>query len=177
MRPDEILIMIQKLERIFCKECSQINMESQLLLQSIADKRAETKFHFIMQIIRRKASQDKNLMKISQEVQEGDELITYNEFHDAVKTKVDFYKTILPRTLSIQDVLICNKTEEVYNISDLSYDDFVLFRYEMNVIYKKIHYVGDNNENALDFGSSPLTKLGNFIIFITDNLSNISSEV
>jgi len=79
-------------------------MESQLLLHSIADKRAETKFHYIMQIIRHKESKDKN--KLLQDVQEDDDLITYNEFHDAVKTKSDFYKTILPRTLSIQEVLL-----------------------------------------------------------------------
>ena len=128
MRPDEILIMIQRLERIFCKECTQINLESHLLLQSIADKRAETKFHYIIQVIRRKNDPHR--------MDDGDELITYGEFYDAVKSKPDFYKQMLPRTLNIEDVLQCQKTEEVYNISDVSYDDFILFRYEMNTIFK-----------------------------------------
>ena len=57
MKPEEILFMIQRLERIFCKECSRINLDSQLLLQSIADKRAETRFHYLIQIIRRKNNQ------------------------------------------------------------------------------------------------------------------------
>ena len=42
----------------------------------------------------------------------------------------------------------------------MSYDDFVLFRYQMNVIYKKIHYVGGSDENNADFGSAPLSKMG-----------------
>jgi hypothetical protein len=107
-----------------------------------------------MQIIRMKESKDKN--KLDPEMEEGSDLISYSEFYEAIKNSV----TILPRTPSIQDVLLCNKTEDTYNISDLSYDDFVLFRYQMNVIYKKIHYVGDNAESALDFGSSPLSKTG-----------------
>lgn len=156
MRPDEILIMIQRLERIFCKECSQINLESQLLLQSIADKRAETKFHYIIQVIRRKNN--------SHKVDDGDELITYGEFYEAVKSKPDYYKQILPRTLNIEDVLLCKKTEEIYKISDLSYDDFVLFRYEMNTIFKKTHFRGKSEENLLDFGTSPLSRVGGMLI-------------
>lgn len=120
MRADEILLMIQRLERIFCKECAQINLESQLLLQSIADKRAETKFHYIIRLIRKKEKRIK--------IEDGDELITYREFQQAVKSDPAFYKTILPRTLNMEDVLMSTKTEEVYNISDVSYDDFLLFR-------------------------------------------------
>lgn len=156
MRADEILFMIQRLERIFCKECAQINLESHLLLQSIADKRAETKFHYIIQVIRRKADQGK--------VDEGDELITYGEFYEAIRSKPEFYKRILPRTLNIEDVLLCNKTEEVYYISDFSYDDFVQFRYEMNTIFKKTHFQGKYDENSLNFGTSPLSKIGGLFI-------------
>mmetsp|Transcript_4822 Transcript_4822/g.4567 ORF Transcript_4822/g.4567 Transcript_4822/m.4567 type:complete len:101 (+) Transcript_4822:92-394(+) len=99
MRPDEILLMIQRLQRIFCRECSQINLNSQLLLQSIADKKAETKFHYIIQVIRRKNDPNK--------MDDGDELITYSEFYEACKSKPNFYKEILPRTLNIEDVLLC----------------------------------------------------------------------
>lgn len=41
MRPAEILYMLQRLERIFCKECSNISLNSTILLQTISDKRAE----------------------------------------------------------------------------------------------------------------------------------------
>lgn len=86
----------------------------------MADKRAEIKFHYIIQIIRRKSRQDK--------VEDGDELITYGEFFEAVKSKPNFYKSLLPRTLDIEDVLLSDKTEETYYISDLNYDDFLFFR-------------------------------------------------
>lgn len=148
--------MIQRLERIFCKEMTQINLESQLLLHSIADKRAETKFHYIIQVIRRKIDPSK--------MDQGDELITYGEFYEALRSKPDFYKQMLPRTLNIEDVLLCQKTEEVYNISDFSYDDFVLFRYEMNTIFKRTHFRASSDENALDFGTSPLARVGGMLI-------------
>ena len=120
MRADEILVMIQRLERIFAKEWSQINLNSQLLLQSIADKRSEIKFHYIIQIIRRRNGQNK--------MDNGDELITYGEFFEAIKSKPNFYKSMLPRSLNIEDVLLSDKSEEVYHISDISYDDFIFFR-------------------------------------------------
>lgn len=101
-----------------------------------------------------RGNKDKN--KINPEMEEASDLISYNEFYDAIKDSL----TILPRTPSIQDVLLCQKNEDVYNISDMSYDDFVLFRYQMNIIYKKIHYVGDTSDSPLDFGSSPLSKMG-----------------
>jgi hypothetical protein len=86
----------------------------------MADKRAEIKFHYIIQIIRRKNRQGK--------ADDGDELITYGEFFEAVKSKPIFYKSLLPRTLNIEDVLLSDKTEETYYISDLNYDDFLFFR-------------------------------------------------
>lgn len=66
----------------------------------MADKRAESKFHQIMQIIRMKESKDKN--KLNTEIEEGSDLISYNEFYDAIKNTVN----ILPRTPSLQDVLL-----------------------------------------------------------------------
>lgn len=57
-----------------------------------------------------------------------------------------------------------NKTEEVYNISDISYDDFVLFRYEMNTIFKKTHFRGKSDENLMEFGTSPLSRIGGMLI-------------
>lgn len=59
---------------------------------------------------------------------DGDELITYGEFFEAIKSKPNFYKSMLPRSLNIEDVLLSDKSEEVYHISDISYDDFIFFR-------------------------------------------------
>lgn len=52
----------------------------------------------------------------------------------------------------------------MYNISDVSFDDFVLFRYEMNTIFKKTHFRGNLDENLIDFGTSPLARIGGMLI-------------
>ena len=41
MRPAEILSMLQRTERIFAKECSKVDIDSTILLNMIADKKAE----------------------------------------------------------------------------------------------------------------------------------------
>jgi Ca2+-binding EF-hand superfamily protein len=48
MRPAEILSMLQRTERIFAKECSKVDIDSTILLNMIADKKAEQKFQRIM---------------------------------------------------------------------------------------------------------------------------------
>lgn len=48
MRPAEILNMLQKVERIFAKECSKVEVDSVVLQNMIADKKAEQKFQRIM---------------------------------------------------------------------------------------------------------------------------------
>jgi hypothetical protein len=52
MRPAEILNMLQKVERIFAKECSKVDVDSIVLQNMIADKKAEQKFQRIMCQIR-----------------------------------------------------------------------------------------------------------------------------
>lgn len=48
MVPYDILLMLQRLERLFARETSRVDIKSVILLNSIADKRAEKNFHFIM---------------------------------------------------------------------------------------------------------------------------------
>ena len=48
MVPLDILQMLQRIERLFARETSRIDIDSMILLNSIADKRAEKNFHFIM---------------------------------------------------------------------------------------------------------------------------------
>lgn len=52
MRPAEILSMLQRTERIFAKECSKVEVDSTILLNMIADKKAEQKFQRVMNQIR-----------------------------------------------------------------------------------------------------------------------------
>lgn len=48
MVPYEILLMLQRLERLFARETARVDIKSIVLLNSISDKRAEKNFHFIM---------------------------------------------------------------------------------------------------------------------------------
>ena len=52
MRPAEILSMLQRVERIFAKECAKVEVDSTILLHMIADKKAEQKFQRVMNQIR-----------------------------------------------------------------------------------------------------------------------------
>ena len=44
--------MLQKVERLLTRESSRIDIESQILLNGIADQKAEMNFHFILAVIR-----------------------------------------------------------------------------------------------------------------------------
>lgn len=63
-------------------------------------------------------------------------MITYREFIKAVKNLKSLYKRILPPTLSFKDVLMCRKTEAEFTVTESHADDFAMFRYEINSIFK-----------------------------------------
>ena len=52
MTPEDILMMLQRLERVFAKECANIDLNSSVLDNKVADKRSELNFHFIMGMIK-----------------------------------------------------------------------------------------------------------------------------
>ena len=52
MTPEDILNMLQKVERVFAQECSRVDLESTILNNFVADKKAEVNFHFIMGMIK-----------------------------------------------------------------------------------------------------------------------------
>ena len=110
MRPDEILNMLQRTERIFAKEISKVDIQSTILLNLIADKKAEQKFQRIMGQIRQQsinkqleqAKKDKALKDsvsgdvkqsdvkiVSSQEFEQDNLITQREFMQAIKSIKD----------------------------------------------------------------------------------------
>ena len=123
MRPAEILQMLQRVERIFSRECSRVEIQSTILINTIADTKAEQNFHFIMGMIKhqnmqkqqeqaRKEQSNKDIKNPQASAQEAakngnvtfevdeDNLITYREFMSAIKGLKTLYKSILPRTLS-----------------------------------------------------------------------------
>ena len=124
-----------------------MDINSIILINSIADKRAEKNFHFIMtsyrtQLISKayrahvKAQEEEEKKNGNETRKDGihnvapmdlsaynldeDNLITYREFMQALKGMKDdtLYKNLLPRTLSFEDVLRTQAVEEEYTISD-----------------------------------------------------------
>lgn len=96
---------------------------------------------------------------ISAAEQKEDDLITYREFMSALRSLKDtLYKKIIPRTLAFSEVLQSRPYEETYEISDTSYDDFMMFRYEMQTIFEKHKYTDQKRNDPFLLGSHPLSK-------------------
>ena len=62
-------------------------------------------------------------------------MITYREFIGAIRS-LNRIK-ILPRTLSFREVLGTQKYESAFFVTDTNLDDFAMFRYELNTIFKR----------------------------------------
>ena len=56
MTPEDILKMLQKVERVFARECARVDLESTILDHFHADKKAELNFHFIMGMIKHQSA-------------------------------------------------------------------------------------------------------------------------
>lgn len=96
---------------------------------------------------------------ISAADQKEDDLITYREFMTALKSLKDtLYKKLIPRTLAFSEVLQSRPYEETYEISDVAYDDFMMFRYEMQTIFEKHKYTDEKRNDPFLLGSHPLSK-------------------
>ena len=86
-------------------------------------------------------------IKIIPQEFEDDNLITYKEFVQAVKSikstddpnhyDKKFYESLLPRTLTFHDVLTVQRREEEYKIPEQDVEEFVVFRYELSNILRK----------------------------------------
>ena len=55
MNPGHILQMLQRLERVFVRESAKVDVGSQIMLNRIADARAEKNFYILMAAIRNEA--------------------------------------------------------------------------------------------------------------------------
>jgi hypothetical protein len=111
---------------VFAKECANIDLNSSVLDNKVADKRSELNFHFIMGMIKHQSYQKQISLKIEKEAaenknkkngicapieEEEDNLITYREYIKAIKSLKKLYKKLLPRTLGFKDVLLTKRTE------------------------------------------------------------------
>lgn len=163
MTPKDIMYMLQRVERVFAQECAKVDLDSTILNNFVADQKAENNFHIIMGMIKYQSLMKQGKLKMQQEkAKEGDQgsnsknkkdkfnhndiqanssdnednLITYWEFINAIKALKNLHRKVLPRTLSFKDVLSITKTETEFNLSDTNVDDFAMFRYEINSIFK-----------------------------------------
>jgi len=179
MTPDDILNMLQRVKRVFAQECAKVDFESTILNNFVADKKAECNFHQLMgeiknqnlqKQIKLKLQQDKNnkergeaskkqKAQVEPEADEENEdnLITYREFINAIKNLSKLYSKILPRTLSFRDVLNTKKTERTYHLTDVNAEDFAMFRYEVNSIFK-LHQFQEETSSELFMGRYPLSR-------------------
>ena len=140
--PDDILKMLQRVERIFAQEVARVDLDSHILNNMVADKRAEAKFHSLMGVIERLNAKKKAKLEKTENThnngsenqekevaEEADDLITFKEFVDALeflrgpkdassdldsKDLRNFDLRILPRTLSFREVLGSKKYETAY---------------------------------------------------------------
>lgn len=55
MNPVHILQMLQRLERVFVRETARVDVQSQIMLNKIADSKAQGNFHFIMEAIKQES--------------------------------------------------------------------------------------------------------------------------
>lgn len=149
----------------------------------MADQKAENNFHIIMGMIKYQSLMKQGKLKMQQEkAKEGDQaaniknkkdkfsedfqaqnsdnednLITYWEFINAIKALKNLHRKVLPRTLSFKEVLGSIKTETEFSVSDTNADDFAMFRYEINSIFK-LHQFKEEQPTDLFIGKKPLSK-------------------
>ena len=177
MTPEDILQMFMRVERVFAQECARVNLDSATLDNFVADKKAEHNFHFIMGMINHQNMKRNLKIKMAAEKQKADSgnkrnnddvskddamdqqdnLITYREFISAIKNLKSLYKTILPRTLSFKEVLTSRKYEIDCHVQPNLVDDFGMFRYEINSVFKK-HQFQDDKDSGLMMGRHPLSR-------------------
>ena len=66
------------------------------------------------------------------------DLITFKEFMGALKDrKEELFYNILPRSHTLAEVLGTQIEEPEFEVSDINYDDFLMFRYELQTLNKK----------------------------------------
>jgi hypothetical protein len=70
MNPGDILVMLQRVERVFVRERSNSQVDSQILLNSQADAKAEKNFHFIMNAIKNQAQKKQWIKALNAQLEE-----------------------------------------------------------------------------------------------------------
>ena len=62
MTPLHILKMLQRLQRLFARETAKVDVQSQIMLNKIADQKSQNNFHLIMDAIKVQANKNQAIM-------------------------------------------------------------------------------------------------------------------
>mmetsp|Transcript_34295 Transcript_34295/g.25378 ORF Transcript_34295/g.25378 Transcript_34295/m.25378 type:complete len:180 (+) Transcript_34295:285-824(+) len=122
MKPIEILKMLQRIEHIFQKECSRVNIDSEVLLNSMADKKAEQNFHFIMGMIRHQTAQAKLEQALKEQAQKDAKLGSKTLSADQSKPPSNAH----PSTSNLNAEKIKLLMEDIDEENLISYREFML---------------------------------------------------
>lgn len=97
-----ILKMISRIEKNFAKESCPIEINSTIILQEMANKRAQRKYHSLMQ----KRDSDKDKANAENKQDSDEDFIDFTEFLEALKKRTELYKTFLPDNQEMIKVLV-----------------------------------------------------------------------
>ena len=70
MNPGHILQMLQRLERVFVRECAKVHVGSQIMLNRIADSRAENNFYILMAAIKNESIKKTVRQRLKEQIEE-----------------------------------------------------------------------------------------------------------
>ena len=130
----EVKKMIYTLNYIFCREENNINIESNVVLLSLASIKAKKSFDLIMR-------HPGNLSYVIQE----EKYINFNHFVNAVKRVYNYKYSLMPLFISLKYSLNLNRNEKELEIKKNNLNDYSKISSDIVSIYKKIGDIGKSN--------------------------------
>ena len=92
----EIYNMCFLIEKVFAKECSLFNFDSTILLNALADKKAKSKFKWLVTCYHPEKQLDRDEMLTE------DWLISFEEFIKSLKDNTALFESFLPPSLDMK---------------------------------------------------------------------------
>ena len=130
----EVKKLIYTLNYIFCREENNLNIESTVILLSLASIKAKKSFNLIMR-------HPGNLSYILQE----EKYINFNHFVSAVKRVYNYKYSLMPLFISLKYSLNLNRNEKELEIRKNNLNDYSKISNEIVSGYKKIGDIGRSN--------------------------------
>ncbi|CDW72693.1 UNKNOWN [Stylonychia lemnae] len=166
MRPAEILQMLQRVERIFARECSRVELQSSVLIHQIADQKAEQNFHFIMGMIKHQNIKKQQEQAKREQSQKDIKNSQGGGAGGAVDSKQAVGEGIISSTYDLDEDNLITYREFMSAIKGLKNSLYksilprtLSFVYELNSIFRKHHFI-DEGHSEMFGGKHPLSKVG-----------------